>query len=304
MHDAKRISDLQTERENTKVNIRPITADDTENSARIIDSAFRGIADKHNFPYDFPSIESATGMAQMAIGSPNIYGFVAEDENGKFLGSNFLWEHDAIKGVGPITVDPNVQAKGVGRRLMEAVIERGKDAPGIRLVQDAFNTASMSLYASLGFEVVEPLVIVRGNPTGEESSNLEVRPIEEKDYDESAELCRKVHGFDRKNELKQIAQMFPAFVAERDNRIVAYASAPIMWQLNHAVAATTEDMQAVLAGAAKRLGQPLSFLLPTRQAELFRWCLKSGLKVVKPMTLMAMGEYQKPRGYFLPSVLY
>lgn len=304
MHDAKGISDLQTERENTKVNIRPITADDAENSARVIYTAFRGIADKHNFPYDFPSEESAIGMAQMAIGSPDIYGFVAEDENGRFLGSNFLWEHDAIKGVGPITVDPDLQAKGVGRRLMEAVIARGKGAPGIRLVQDAFNTASMSLYASLGFEVVEPLVIIWGNPTGEESSNVKVRPIEEKDYDESAELCRKVHGFDRKNELKQIARMFPSFVAERDHRIVAYATAPIMWQLNHAVAETTEDMQALLSGAAKQLGQPLSFLLPTRQAELFRWCLSQKLRVVKPMTLMAMSEYQEPRGCFLPSVLY
>jgi hypothetical protein len=240
----------------------------------------------------------------MAIGSPDIYGIVAEDKNGKFLGSNFLWEHDSIKGVGPITVDPDIQAKGVGRRLMEAVIERGKNAPGIRLVQDAFNTASMSLYASLGFEVVEPLVIMQGNPISESSSNIQVRPLEEKDYDESAELCRKVHGFDRKNELKQIAQMFPSFVAVRENRIVAYATAPIMWQLNHAVAETTEDMQALLASAARQLGQPLSFLLPTRQAELFRWCLSQKLRVVKPMTLMAMGSYQKPQGCFLPSVLY
>jgi Acetyltransferase (GNAT) domain len=243
-------------------------------------------------------------MAQMAIGSPDIYGCVAEDENGNFLGSNFLWEHDAIRGVGPITIDPDAQAKGVGRRLMQAVIRRGQDAPGIRLVQDAFNSASMSLYASLGFDVVEPLVVVQGTPKGEAPSNAEVRPFEESDYDESAELCRKIHGFDRKNELKQIAQTFPAFVAVRENRIVGYATAPIMWQLNHAVAETTEDMQAVLAGAARQLGQQLSFLLPIRQAELFRWCLKSGLKVIKPMTLMAMGKYQEPRGCFLPSVLY
>jgi predicted N-acetyltransferase YhbS len=304
MHDAQEISNLQTEREETKVYIRPITSADTENSARVIYSAFRGIADRHNFPYDFPSEESAMGMAQMAIGSPDIYGFVAEDENGKFLGSNFLWEHDAIKGVGPITVDPDIQAKGVGRRLMEAVIERGKNAPGIRLVQDAFNTASMSLYASLGFEVVEPLVIIEGNPISESSSNIQVRPLEEKDLGECAELYRKIHGFDRKNELKQIARMFPAFVAVRENRIVAYATAPIMWQLNHAIAETTGDMQALLAGAARQLGQPLSFLLPTRQAELFRWCLSQKLRVIKPMTLMAMGSYQEPQGCFLPSVLY
>lgn len=304
MQGIKEISNLEIEKENTKVNIRPVTADDIENCARVIYSAFRGVDDKHNFPHDFPSAESAVQMAQMAIGSPDIYGFVAEDENGKFLGSNFLWEHNAIVGVGPITIDPDVQAKGVGRRLMQAVIQRGKDAPGIRLVQAAYNTTSMPLYASLEFDVVEPLVVMQGKPTGEMSSKTEVRPLKEKDHDECAELCRKVHGFDRNNELKQIAQMFPAFVAVRENRIVAYATAPISWHLNHAVAETTEDLQALLSGAAKQLGQPLSFLLPTRQAELFRWCLSQKLRVVKPMTLMAMGSYQEPKGAFLPSVLY
>ena len=133
---------------------------------------------------------------------------------------------------------------------------------------------------------------------------MEVRPIEEKDFEESAELCRRIHGFDRLNELKQTAQMFSSFVAVRGNRIVAYATVPNMWQLNHAVAETTEDMKSLLSGAARISGKPLSFLLPTRQAELFRWCLSQGMRVIKPMTLMAMGSYQEPKGSFLPSVLY
>ena len=284
------------------MNIRPVTPDDTEACGRVLYQAFCGIADRHNFPHDFPSAEVAMQMAQMAINNSDVTGFVAE-ENGKFVGSNFLWRQNRVAGVGPITVDPNVQSKGVGRELMKAVIECGKDADGIRLVQDAFNTASMSLYASLGFDVVEPLVIMQGNLTNA-SSSVEVRPLEEKDFDACAELCRKVHGFDRTNELKQSVKIFPAFVAVRENRVVAYASAPIFWQLNHAVAENADDMQTLLSGANALTGQPLSFLLPTRQAELFRWCLSQGLRVVKPMTLMSMGAYQEPRGCFLPSVLY
>ncbi|MER3423912.1 MAG: GNAT family N-acetyltransferase, partial [Nitrospiraceae bacterium] len=46
------------------------------------------------------------------------------------------------------------------------------------------------------------------------------------------------------------------------------------------------------------------FLLPTRNADLFRWCLEQGLRVVQPMTLMSQGLYQKPAGTFLPSILY
>jgi hypothetical protein len=45
-------------------------------------------------------------------------------------------------------------------------------------------------------------------------------------------------------------------------------------------------------------------LLPTRQAGLFRWSLAEGLRVIKPTTYMAIGEYPKPSGYWITSVLY
>jgi hypothetical protein len=37
---------------------------------------------------------------------------------------------------------------------------------------------------------------------------------------------------------------------------------------------------------------------------LLRWGLEEGLRLVKPMNLMALGEYQEPRGSWFPSVLY
>jgi hypothetical protein len=47
-------------------------------------------------------------------------------------------------------------------------------------------------------------------------------------------------------------------------------------------------------------------LLPIRNASLFRWALSEGLRVLKPMTLMSMGKYNKPRlaGTWFPSVAY
>jgi hypothetical protein len=44
--------------------------------------------------------------------------------------------------------------------------------------------------------------------------------------------------------------------------------------------------------------------MPSRNAELFRWCLASGLRVVEPMMLMSLGLYNEPKGAFLPSILY
>jgi hypothetical protein len=63
-------------------------------------------------------------------------------------------------------------------------------------------------------------------------------------------------------------------------------------------------MRALIAGAAAAASpEPVSFLLPVRQASLFRWCLAEGMRVVKPMTLMAVGEYREPRGVWSPRLL-
>ena len=285
------------------INIRPVTAADAEICGNIGYKAFCGIADQHNFPHDFAAAEQAHGFAQMLVNNPSIYGIVAE-KDGEIVGSNFLWEQNEIAGVGPITVDTERQAKGVGRILMENVIERGKKSKGVRLVQDAFNTASMSLYTALGFDIVEPLVVMSGAVAGDLPENVEVRPISDEDYAACDELCAKIHGFARGAELRMTAQMMPAFVVVRDGKIAGYAAAPHSWQMNHAVAETNEDMCHLLAGAGNLSQMPLSFLLPARNGDLFRWCLGKKMKTIKPMSLMAMGAYQEPRGAFLPSVLY
>ena len=117
-------------------------------------------------------------------------------------------------------------------------------------------------------------------------------------------LCKVVHGFGRTNELRDALNTFSPFVALREDRIVAYASAVTFWPLNHGVAETEEDMKALLVGAGAMSQEPLSFLLPVRQAGFFRWCLNGGLRVVKPMTLMVKGKYQEPNGCYFTSVLY
>ena len=61
--------------------------------------------------------------------------------------------------------------------------------------------------------------------------------------------------------------------------------------------------ESALAAAASMNSEPLSFLLPVRQASLFRWCLDQGFRAILPMTLMAIGEYQDPDDCYMPSIL-
>jgi hypothetical protein len=113
-----------------------------------------------------------------------------------------------------------------------------------------------------------------------------------------------VHGFDRGGELHEALATFRPYVLEREGRITAYASAPSFWLLNHGVAEAAQDMQDLLIGAAAGAEQPLALLVPYRNAEFFRWCLSQGLRMVKPLNLMARGLYQQPRGSWYPSVEY
>ena len=187
---------------------------------------------------------------------------------------------------------------------MQAVLERGRAAVGIRLLQDAFNTRSIALYASLGFEVREPILLMSGTPRSKPPSDVEVRPLRPDDLEVCGALCTRVQGFERSRELADAVKLFSPVVAVRQGRITAYASTPTFWPLNHGVAETEADMRALMLGAAASTSEPLAFLLPVRQADLFRWCLGEGMRVVKPMTLMTTGQYRDPAGCYFVSVLY
>jgi GNAT superfamily N-acetyltransferase len=288
--------------ERGQLSLREVEPGDLEACAQICFDAFGSIHDHHRFPRDFPALEAATGMLGTWIPHPAVWGVVAEVD-GRIVGSNFLDERDPIPGVGPISVDPKDQDAGVGRQLMEAVLERGKDAPGIRLVQDGFNMRSLSLYQSLGFNVIASCVVMNGNPRGEPVGDVEVRPLTEDDLEECEALCKKVHGFERTGALRDSMRAFAPFAAVRDGRIVGYASTLTFWPMAYGVAESEDDMKALLLGAAAAVDEPLALLVPLRSG-LFRWSLEQGLRGVKPMNVMALGEYEEPRGSWFPSVLY
>ena len=128
---------------------------------RICFEAFKGISEAHGFPLDLPSVETAQAVIGWMVGNPRAHG-VAAVEDGKLLGSNFVTIHDETAGVGPITIDLAAQGRGLGRRLMQLVIDRARENGNdrIRLVQDSFNLASLSLYSSLGFDVKETVALM------------------------------------------------------------------------------------------------------------------------------------------------
>jgi len=298
-------NDQATLRREPNVRSRDIEPGDHEATARIMYEAFAGIHDRHRFPRDFPTLDVARELVAAFSAHPSIWGVVAES-GGRVVGSNFLDERGPVRGVGPITVDPDAQAAGVGRLLMEAVIERGAPGDGIRLLQDAFNSASLALYSSLGFRVEEPVALMSGTPTVTRRPEVEVRRLVEGDVPACEELCVSVHGFERTRELRDALEspVLTPYVALREGRIVAYAATLDEFGAAYAVAESEDDMSALIAGAVVPDGPPASFLLPLHQHDLLRWCLAAGLRIVKPMNYMVTCRYRRPQGAWIPSVLY
>jgi predicted N-acetyltransferase YhbS len=283
------------------VTIRRAQPSDVEVCGRICYEAFTTLNRHHNFPPDFPSPAAAVEVLSSMFGNPGFFSVVAE-KNGKILGSNCMDERSLIAGIGPITVDPAAQDLGAGRQLMAAVMDRAAERhfPGIRLVQAAFHRRSMSLYAKLGFDIREPLAVMQGPPIRQVRDGYTVRLATSGDLDACDTLCRRVHGHDRSGELADDIAHGTGRVVEHSGRITAYTSD--LGFFGHSVAEGNKDLYALL-GAADQFAGP-GFLLPTRNGELFRWCLSHGLRMVEPMTLMTVGLYNEPAGAFLPSILY
>jgi len=281
--------------------LRPGTPADAGQSGRICYEAFRAIALHHNFPPDFPSPEVAAGLTGMLLSHPGFYSVVAEAD-GMMLGTNFLDERSKIAGVGPITVDPEVQNAGVGRTLMLDVMGRARERgfPGIRLLQAAYHTRSLSLYAKLGFHSRESIAVIQGDPVVEEIPGYTVRTATAEDLVSCNALCVRVHGHDRAGELEDAVRQGSARVVEHDGRVSGYTTGIAF--VAHAVGESNEELKALIGSADEYVGP--GFLVPIRNSELFRWCLRRGLRVVQLMTLMTVGLYQEPAGAWMPSILY
>jgi len=293
---------LQQQREVAALlTLRPATRADVPDCGRVCYDAFDSIATSHGFQPEYPSIEIATALVAELIEHPGFFALVAECD-GQIVGSSFLDERSAIVGIGHVTVAPNMQGHGVGRALMNAMLQRSAErrVPGVRLLEAAYKNRSMCLYAKLGFDVREPIAAMQGDPLSLRIPGYDVRAATAADFEACNALCLRVHGHDRSSELRDAIAQGTARVVERGGRPAGYTTGIGFY--GHSVAETNDDLQALI-GAAKAF-PGLGFLVPMRNTDLLRWCLAHGLRAALVLNLMTIGLYSEPRGAFLASVWY
>lgn len=282
--------------------IRPITPADCAPCARICFEAFSSLQDRHGVERDFDSVETA-GMVVGLFGSdPAFAGFVALGDDGRtVLGSNFIGFADQVAGVGPITVDPSAQSRGVGRMLMQAVLNEAarRGVPQVRLQQEAINTTSLSLYTRLGFDWRGACVLLRPAPAERDLEGA--RPVTERDLPVIDGLSRRHYHAPRVNEVAGFLKIgLPGFILSRAGRDVGYFFPSF---LGHGFAESPEDL-AALASHAVRHAPPQfhKTIVPLGQHQLHRALMSRGGRAIKLFNYMTTGPYREPVGAWIPSI--
>ena len=274
----------------------------TAELGRICFEAFRQVSEGHGFERDFPDAETAANVNGLIQGLPGSFQ-VAARVDGRLAGSNFLLHSDGVAGLGPITVDPACHGRGIGRRLMQAALDHAArhGVQQVRLLQDTYNTTSISLYASLGFDVREPVGLMKVAPPAEPDGT--VRRAQVGDLPALEDLCVRFYKTNRRNELAVwIERGFAVLVHETRGHIRGYLAPG---KLGHGVAETEAVAMALISQITRYAGPGWDiFFCPLRNTSLYRAALKSGCRLSKIMTLMTLGPYEEPSPVWMPSIAY
>ena len=264
--------------------------------------AFESLATRHAFPIEPGTPEFTDFQMTAMLATDGIFGLVAE-RHGEIVGSAMQDERGKIVGIGPVSVERGVQNAGVGRALMEALLQRcrERDVAGVRLIQTAYNYGSLSLYAKLGFAVRETLSVFQGSPRAAPIPAATVRPATPEDVDTCDEICRRVHGHDRHRELQDCVNAGTARVVEHGSDITGYATG-FGYYIGMPLGRPTTTSSRCCSPPKRSIG--LGILVPSRNTTLMTWCLHSGLRLIQQSTLMTIGLYNEPQGAWLPSIGY
>ena len=284
--------------------IRPMTAADVPVVGKLIAVAFNDVFQRHGFPAPWPEPQEAEVVPSLYASYPGARGFVAQ-RDGRVVGSGFALVRGDNAGIGPVSVAPEAQGSGAGRAIMECLLEEVRDCSSVRLIQEAFNTVSFSLYSKLGFVVrdVAPLLVAE-NPQPKPPANPPaVRPMTPSDLESVAALDERLTGMCRQRDFALLLGFASQLVCERDGRLTGFlCRAPFgdSTLLAPAAAEELDDLKALLCRVVQLPGPRLTHLRPTAsQPEVLRYVFDSGFVISNIGTYMVRGEWQPPRGAHL-----
>jgi predicted N-acetyltransferase YhbS len=217
-------------------------------------------------------------------------GFVAEAD-GALVGTGLCWKQGGQHGsLGMIIVSPQHQGKGIGRKLMNLVLEELGD----RCTLLNATAAGQPLYESLGFKAtgslhqhqgtmatVAPVALAQGET---------VRPAEPGDIAKMIALANRGSGMARDEVLKQLAAVGAGAVLERNGELAGFS---IMRRFGRGqvigplVAPDSERAKALIAYWAGDYAGSFVRMDVTGTSGLGAWLAQAGLAQVDTAVIMA-----------------
>lgn len=220
-------------------------------------------------------------------------GWFAAIEEGRVIGTVGAISYGAFAHVGFMTVHPDKQGHGLGRMLMEYVLDwlEGQNVPIVTL--DA-SSKGRPLYQKLGFvENGETAIYERSDATSGRILPSSIQIITLADLDELSQIDRAVFGADRKKVFKALLEMYPSrgfLQRDAEGKITGYLYAHlnrigpwVMLDPGHA----EELLQAALTVEYEN---PIAVCVPTENQQAIDLLQEFGFKRIRAGSHMFKGK--------------
>ncbi len=220
-------------------------------------------------------------------------GFAALDRDGRLQGVAMWWPQGPdFASLGMVIVSPTLQKAGLGRRLMNAVVE----AAGQRSVQLNATEAGLKLYNSFGFEETGGIRQHHGTLSPSATAvgaGASVRALVAADRGALLALDRRASGVDRSGVLHVLLSLSDGFALDGPDGLAGtllvrdFGRGKLLGPL---VAEDEESALRLLSHVAVATGGFLRADIPDDASRLARWLEAAGLAPVSAVRTMVRGR--------------
>jgi GNAT superfamily N-acetyltransferase len=288
------------------VEIRRMTREDIPEVGRIGVEAFNELMARHNRPPLYPDPQVGP-LAATAYVSIDPEGSLVAIEEGRVVGSIFYRRRGETVSVGPATVAPTAQGRGVGTRLFQAVIERESNAHSMRIMQDSLNLASFELLVRIGYSLGEEVAMFT-LPAGfreEHESDSAVHVARSEDFGDILALDRRLFGSDRRRDfefLRRFGKILAIHSGKNLDGFLAQMPTPGRTMLGPGGAESPEALRRLIQHAVGETLGELSLVVPARGYDNIKPLLATGFRLVGLSNLMYRGSWDPPAGAYAYSL--
>jgi GNAT superfamily N-acetyltransferase len=220
--------------------------------------------------------------------------WAACDAAGELLGTASWWPYgDHFATVGLVLVDRRYQGKGIGRQLMNTVM----DEAGPRVLQLVATNAGLTLYHRCGFRERDGIGQHHGVPSRIPDVPLlrdtVIRKAACSDLGALCDLDAAAFGASRKHVLAAILELGDGFIAHRDGRPVGFALTRQAGRGTAIGPVVADGQPLAIALIAQQLAHTTGFIrvdIPIDAVQLGQWLEAAGLSCVDRVTTMVRGE--------------